>query len=165
MIVTKELTYLEHEGGTKFYEVAVFASQTTRRYVVVRRWGKIGSRHGGGETKIETFGSSAEAVSASRKVLNQKAGREYLAATFAHGFRSGKDDLEYDMLGEGFRRHYSDRSTGQAIMNNLGIGSTAAERLEVIAEDLFRTEKERKAAAAVAVVKPEPKRSNDWASW
>lgn len=154
MRIDKELIYLTHESGTKFYEVALFSCPTTKRFVTVRRQGKMSGAAGGGEVMIGTFDSPTTARRDMNTIIASKTKRGYSTDHFNHGLRSGIDEFEHDMIGTAMHSHYGN-GTVDAVFAKLGIFG-ADDRNEEDAEVAF---------AALPTEKPEPQRSADWNSW
>lgn len=165
MRIGKELSFLVHEGGTKFYEVARFSCVDTRRHVVVRRWSKIaGKSNGGGEIKIEIFDNLTTASRSARQVLDSKtkpskSGGAYSLHSLATGLGDGVDEFEHDMLPAVLRVHYGPQ-TALSILTNLGLADADA-RDEEDREETDRLSAQMKARTP----KPEPVRAADWNSW
>lgn len=155
MRIFKELVYLTHEGGTKFYEVALFSCATTKRFITVRRWGKMTGAAGGGEVKIEMFSDATAARRDMNTIIASKTKRGYVTDTFNHSLRSGNDTFEHDMLVEALTKHYG-FATADAVLEKLGVGINSATVCD---------EEDAEAVAFAAAPKPEPKRSADWNSW
>ncbi len=76
--VSIESSMLVHESGTKFYEVVQLYNVAAKRFVLVRRWGKLNSSLlGGGEAKVETFADVRKCQDAASKIVREKGGRGY----------------------------------------------------------------------------------------
>lgn len=147
-----EPRYLTHEGGTKFYEVIQLYSVIQKRFVLVRRWGKMALRNGGGETKIESFGDLRRCQQASDRILADKSKRGYSRATMGFGLH-GVERTSADKLRAALSQHYNDRDAVEQIVSMLGSDETAS---HVDSEDVIEEGFE---------VKPEPVRDADWGSW
>lgn len=154
MRINKELVYLTHEGGTKFYEVALFSCLTTKRFVTVRRWGKMAGASGGGEIMIGSFDSPTTARRDMNTIIASKIKRGYVTDHFNHGLHSGNDEFEHDMIGTAMHAHYG-HGTVDAIFAKLNLDGADARDEE---DDFDKL-------AVVAEPKPEPQRSADWNSW
>lgn len=61
-----------HEGGTKFYETALFEREDGGPSVLVKRFGRISDKKSGGQTKFENYSTSQEARQAARDIWKQK---------------------------------------------------------------------------------------------
>lgn len=143
------IAYMEHEGGTKFYEVATY-SLDSGRSVVVNRWGKMSAKRGG-EIKIESYAVKSQADAAARKKINEKGGRGYNAATGSYMPRT----LNVDSARLSLAGHYSDTDTVDGILTRLGIDDVLTEAISQPVPDEIVTDEP----------KPEPERGGEWASW
>jgi hypothetical protein len=65
-----EVEYLEHDGGTKFYET-VLIKEHSGPGILIKRYGSIDKKMGGGQTLIER-GSHIAVDQAARKILTEK---------------------------------------------------------------------------------------------
>lgn len=71
------LDYLEHDGGTKFYETVVISELVNdgrvpgNPSILVQRWGKIEANTGGGQIKV-VKGDLRTCTSERQKILNNK---------------------------------------------------------------------------------------------
>jgi predicted DNA-binding WGR domain protein len=159
VVVSSE--YLAHGKGTRFYEVALFATENSGRYVMVRRWGPAShdSIYGGGATKISSYVDEGTAKRDFYDTQADKRDRGYLPAASSHrllGMSSLGSNISdvYHIL----RDHYSNVATVERIMHCLG--------LEFSAEDV---ESDGVAVDSCEIIEegndPEPCRSEDWGSW
>lgn len=71
MSIVLNLEYLEHTGGTKFYETVRLTDPDADRSILIKRWGPINNKHGGGQCKIERGGADAM-HQAQRRIINEK---------------------------------------------------------------------------------------------
>lgn len=153
--IEKSLTFMTHEGGTKFYEIAAFACDATHRFVMVRRWGKMSAKNGAGQTKLETLASAsalqANVASALRDLTGTKRG--YNIDGLSTGIKSGTDTFADDMMEEALISHYQDNDTVKGVMSRLDLMS----RVDRPVAEIKKT--------PPSPPKPEPVRSVDWASW
>ncbi|MCL2874805.1 MAG: WGR domain-containing protein [Betaproteobacteria bacterium] len=149
--VLTDTCYMEHEGGTKFYEVVRFSIIDDDRHVVVFRYGKMKDSRRRGQTKVEQVYSLAAAQNKLGAKANEKNKRGYksmlLSANPNHFAKAFAADNTYANL----LNHYDNQNTVGAIMHYLGLGHV------VCPEPLYD--------GVVDVVKPEPNRGADWGSW
>lgn len=152
--LSHEATFLEHEGGTKFYEIVRLYNADAGKFVLVKRWGKIAQRIRGGEIKIEDYRSARAVDLAADKTAREKMSRGYsLAKTDTAGAlhnRSGSYTSEME-FGGALAAHYGPNATriGQAITGKVLDESVAEEENEIV----------------VLEPEPEPDRGNTWGSW
>jgi len=70
-----ELNYLEHDGGTKFYETVVITerlpSSDAGPSILIQRWGKIAANTGGGQNKM-VKGSLLVTAMERDRIINDK---------------------------------------------------------------------------------------------
>lgn len=150
MIVTA--TYMEHESGTKFYEVIELNNAILGRHCVVRRWGKIDqAKDGGGQIKLEKFEDARRSHAASQNIRNDKERRGYSNVRSNFGLHDA-DSVAGSISVSDIGRHYKDREFTEEIANYMGIGVT---------EEITSRE-------ADDVVIEEPTtvdRGDEWGSW
>lgn len=145
---------LDHEGGTKFYEVVCLMNRESDKAYIIRRWGKMGLRNGtGGENKMESFMSiSAAQQSLGKLVLSkQKGGYEKASAT--HNLHNGNmtvplRDTNIKLLRNRIKQHYDSGTIADQALDALQI------RLEAEVAQPKRKSNE-----------PEPDRGSDWGAW
>jgi predicted DNA-binding WGR domain protein len=169
MKVAVNSRYMLHESGTKFYEIVTFSSEAMKRYVSVRRWGKISARSGGGEVKHESFGSAKQQSAAAHKLQAEKCNPKKTGGPYkpsdakALVIPSGVHEFQHDMLDEVLRKHYSYSAIGDHVLKQLNIGGQADEVSDEASDadldHLFGKDKK------IVVPKVEPIRAQDWASW
>lgn len=149
--------YLEHEGGTKFYEIVVVAVEGGPA-LVLNRWGKMehAKRSGAGQVKRESCVSGAAGRQAMRAKFEEKSNRGY-AAPSAKGPRFGihlyvDRDLTVRSAAHALADHYG-VAMADSILAELGVDTTG------IAVSPSPT--------ASAPKRPEPKieRGEDWGAW
>lgn len=156
MEVVIESKLMEHEGGTKFYEVVQFINASGRRFAAVYRWGKMSAIRGGGETKVDRFTDARRCNEAARKKVNEKSGRGYSEARASFGLHPVSSLKVDDSLRLKLGEHYHDTETIDAIMNALGVDDvlTGSNADVALTDDVV-----------VEEPAPEPERGDDWASW
>lgn len=164
------LDYLEHDGGTKFYETVLireiiderasgFAPSSQDPAILIQRWGKIEANTGGGQIKT-VKGSLTVCANERERILNDKQrakpGKgEYvkhapsaygLGRTINCGSSKVMDDTE---LGTTLAEHYGSGATSDMIMKHFG---TAGEQGQKVADGIAEEENEQN-------------RGTHWASW
>jgi len=125
--------YREHAGGSKFYETVLFEDLGGGPSVLVKRFGKVAQRCGGGQYKIENYNNRAEAVEADSKIWKEKGKpKEYSGpAALTHGFGlfSGGVSSEYSNKSALFRDtagHYADdEGAANTIIDFLNLAATS----------------------------------------
>lgn len=81
-MVVIEHEYREHASGTKFYETVLFAREDGGPSVLVKRFGKIGLKRMGGQTKVEDYPESALARAEETRIWKEKGKpKEYKVAS------------------------------------------------------------------------------------
>lgn len=153
MEIRTETTMMHHEGGTKFYEVARIYNNDGKRFVVVNRWGKMSeARSGGGQCKVENFGSAGTAGIAASKKLSEKRKRGYVdGGSISTLPRSFDGDLARLKLNE----HFNDSDTVELIMSGLAISDVLTGAGNEFLDDDIVVEEPT----------PEIERGDEWASW
>lgn len=148
--------YLEHDGGTKFYEM-VTIHETDGPALLIKRWGKIGNKTGGGQTKIHR-GSKTVCADERQAILNEKTrpradkGKYVEATRPSFGFHMHTiSPIDADALSNAAMRHYSADDCG-AIMSYFGLVGDAS-----VVDTTAQPKKKE----------PEPSidRGDFWASW
>lgn len=149
-----ESRYLAHEGGTKFYEVIQLYDVDRKRFVLVRRWGKVVMRNGGGDTKVESFGDLRRCQQAAGRILVEKNKRGYARAAAGIGGLHVVERIRSDKAAQELSGHYNDRATVSQILSMLGLDDEmSSPKFEnVIIQEGFE-------------LRPEPVRDADWGSW
>ena len=157
MEIRTETTMMHHEGGTKFYEVARIFNGDGKRFVVVNRWGKVSeARNGGGQCKVENFGSAGTAEIAAGKKLSEKRKRGYVdVGGVSYLSRSFDGDVARLKLNE----HFGDSDTVELIMSGLALSDVLTASQSDINHLFGRDD--------VVVEEPEPEveLGEEWASW
>lgn len=148
--------WMPHEGNTKFYEVIQFHNEAAGRFVVVRRWGKLVGKLGGGEVKIETFDTRRRCLEAAERIASDKAGRGYERTHEVFGLHSLNGFVVSDAdLADTIAAHYMNSDAFHHIMASLGF-EVAGSRVV----DNFAIEE-----TPMAEHEHEPARDADWGSW
>lgn len=97
--------YMEHKGGTKFYEaIGIEFNGVTR---VVRRWGPMEvfkKRDAGPDIKIDTLNGGTTAWNGVESVVAEKtkSSKGYNTVTVNHGFHRAMTDAGYDLEADEF---------------------------------------------------------------
>lgn len=154
--ITTDPRYLEHDGGTKFYEVIEFWNTDDKKFVLVKRWGKIGTL---GETMVEFFGTMRACNSAAEKILKSKMGRGYEKTSSVEGFHGrGRSFTETELIAL-LGTHYRSKPFTTKVVDGLGLNALI-QGLEI--DTVVFDE-----ASDVVVEEPgpEPDRGESWASW
>jgi predicted DNA-binding WGR domain protein len=69
----KKSVYLEHSGGTKFYEMVMLTAKSTGKSMLIRRWGKIADfEKGVGAIKVENFADETFCEKQFHEIRNDK---------------------------------------------------------------------------------------------
>ena len=153
--ITTEPRYLEHEGGTKFYEVIEFWNTDAKKFVMVKRWGKMGTV---GETMIEEFNVMRACNAAAEKILKSKMGRGYSKQSSTHGFHSRSSSLTPTELARLLGAHYSSTHFTQKVIAHLNLDKIQGMEADMmIVDELSDIVSEEPG--------PEPDRGESWASW
>ena len=153
--------YLEHTGGTKFYETVSIASESnTGANILIKRWGSISVRTGAGQLKIEEFDDRRSLLRAEKTILEKKrkgkSDGAYVDKTSNHGFHTScwqkSTMLNEKEFAEFLKNHYLDNEgTHDGVFNiiNSYEGSTEVNGNDIIVEE----------------PQPEPDRGEQWGSW
>lgn len=113
--------YLEHSGDTKFYEVVKLSDQAANAHMVIKRWGKIAEKNGGGQTKVERYGMEIDAANSVNEILRDKrkdkgAKGSYLDAKMTVGLHAFKDAyLQDDDVMAVVRGHYHGKEVHESV--------------------------------------------------
>jgi hypothetical protein len=125
-----EVEYLEHDGGTKFYET-VLIKEHSGPGILIKRYGAIDKKIGGGQTIIER-GSHSVVDAAANKILTEKRKRsskgQYLnVAQLNFGLHTVHNvfNVGADELAKRIADHYN-RADSDAIQSYFGIGASGA---------------------------------------
>jgi predicted DNA-binding WGR domain protein len=118
---------MEHQGGTKFYETVLMVGNhgaLTGASMLIKRWGRLDQKKGGGQTKIER-GSTA-AVKASRdKIHREKIAKGYSNSSNlnGHGLHAAHShEVGVERLLEYAHLHYHSPEEFKAISDHFGAG-------------------------------------------
>lgn len=152
-----ESRYLVHEGGTKFYETVTYLNPDEKKFVVAKRWGKIGAAFGGGEIIVDAYSSARTAQGAAERVIEGKRKRGYALAATSHGFHG--TNVAYKDAGSfvaAVGRHYTTEASRKSVLAAM-----------YISDELQGTE------ATMAIIdeivsetpEPEPDRDDSFGSW
>jgi predicted DNA-binding WGR domain protein len=153
--ITTEPRYLEHEGGTKFYEVIEFWNPDDKKFVMVKRWGKIGTT---GETMVEAFGTMRACNSAAEKILKSKMGRGYSKTASAQGFHGRGRSFTPTELVMLLGTHYQSKPFTQKVVDGLDLHKIQGiEATHMIIDELDDIVTEEPG--------PEPDRGESWGTW
>lgn len=145
--------YLEHEGGTKFYECVLLQSADNRPAMLIKRWGPMGKKKGGGPTKIER-GSGFQMRASFNKILAEKRAKSYLEASTLSGYGlhcSNGIKVSTAALQSEAKKHYGDPVDANAIADHFGGFGGLVD--------------EHGAAQRHAVHEPEPDRGDAWGAF
>lgn len=124
--------YLEHDGGTKFYETVLIAEGgiggvKSDTAILIKRWGAIAEKMGGGQTKIHR-GSLAAMKAEQDKILHDKMrhrsgkGVYRLATPLEWGFQKYNGDVLSPVgLDSVASEHYNKAEDAIAITGFFGI--------------------------------------------
>lgn len=154
--ITTETTYMEHESGTKFYEVVLVNAADLKKFLVVKRWGKISAKDGEGETQVIPYNTPRTALLAADKVKGEKIKRGYSVMSSAHGLHGGPQLRSTDDIKSAMKNHYAKH--WPMVLGALGIdtiqglsmtGAWMDEADSIVSEE----------------PPPEPERGDSWGSW
>lgn len=122
--------YLEHDGGTKFYETVMIGSDTDNQILLIKRYGSMKQKHGAGQVKIERYTDVKSAINAHIEILREKRAHrsgkgQYIDSAFPlHGLHTKANQaISAEALKDSLYRHYTDKDNSLAIINYFGIGS------------------------------------------
>jgi hypothetical protein len=155
--------YLEHKGGTKFYEVMGFEFEGVR--LVVKRWGAnefFKRLDQGPEIVVEKIDGLPLTGSVDQVVAQKtKASKGYSRVTVAHGFHKAMSDSAYDLEVDSFISMLSNH-----------YGSTRAARIKSYwpdLEDIDLSGAIHTLNTPVGAVNDKPKieidRGEQWGAW
>ncbi len=150
-----ETDYMEHDGGTKYYETVVI-HEDSGPAILIKRYGAIGTKMGGGQTIIER-GSYSAMDQSRQKILADKSkfrsgkGQYVRADRLDMGLHTAHNrQISAKALVGGVARHFNG-ADGRAILSYFGI-------TDVMANDVVQ--EEPAPASAEPVV-----RDAHWGSW
>ncbi|MFK3741005.1 WGR domain-containing protein [Massilia sp. TN1-12] len=117
--------YLEHSGGTKFYET-VLIQEDNGPGLLIKRWGAIALKNGGGQTKYER-GTHSVVAGEANKILREKKKKGYDHATKSGALHSwsGRSDVDAVMLGAMVKQHYG-ADTAAYVKDYFGLNAAGA---------------------------------------
>jgi predicted DNA-binding WGR domain protein len=150
--------YYLHESGTKFYEVMEIWHPDQNRFLLVKRWGKVTARFGGGEHKIEPYLGQRACSAAADKIIHQKEGRGYARTPLDWGLHAGATTFLPSTIEKALKSHFDNYAVLAGIMHQLGLEMGAHMDTAVMdeADDIISEE---------PAVVPEPVRGEEWGSW
>ena len=156
---TISTTYHLHSGGTKFYETVKISDIPGGQHMLIKRYGSVDKRHGGGQVKIEKYDGRMSACSAELSEIiasKQKGNKDghYIAASLGWGLHSaGSKTYEGNEFERAIRSHYSFEHAS-AIVSHFA-SPTSVTNVETVDDDIVDT----------SVMEPEPDRGEQWGSW
>jgi len=118
-----DTNYLEHSGGTKFYET-VMIQEDNGPGLLIKRWGAIALKNGGGQTKYER-GTHSVVAGENNKILAEKRKKGYDNATKSGALHTwaGKE-VDAAMLAGLVKGHYG-RDTEDYVKDYFGLNGSA----------------------------------------
>lgn len=150
MTVHFEGKFFEHEQGTKFYEVFQIWNADEGVFLMVKRWGKMGST---GEVQVLPCRNHRVMEAEAHKLIQQKEKRGYFNTPASFGL-FGLRSVKTDELSHAFSVHYGVNSGKIAQHFNLLAGQEATTVIVDEASDIV-----------VEEPTPEPERGGSWGSW
>ena len=152
---TFEPLYLEHEGGTKFYEVITFNNPDIGFHVTVQRWGPIAQAKKGGAIKCVSAASTRSALASAEKTIKGKKNRNYHPTDAGFGLHGmARHFASRGDFTAALSSHYShDQVT--AILSAIGLPHSTVDT--IIIDEL--------AEAPPALPPKELDRGQTWGSW
>lgn len=155
--ITTECTYMEHESGTKFYEVVLINAADLKKFLVIKRWGKLSAPSGGGETQVHEYPTHRAALAGKEKFVGEKAKRGYAADTSAHGLHSRPTLSSTADIQSAIKGHYTKH--WPMVLQHLGLDVIQGREITGVwmdeADDSIVSEEPE----------PEPERGDSWGSW
>jgi predicted DNA-binding WGR domain protein len=154
-----EARYLKHGGGyTKFYEVIEFYNVTAKKFVLVRRWGNLNFKYGGGRTKIEAYNDIRQCQDAAGKILREKRSHSYDITRETFGLHGVKSNIDMNALRSTLVSHYN-TDTADKIISALDVVKfVALPSGYALVDDVVNDVVDEEST-------PELERSDDWGSW
>jgi predicted DNA-binding WGR domain protein len=153
--ITTEPRYLAHEGGTKFYEVIEFWNPDDKKFVMVKRWGKVGTA---GETMVEEFNVMRACNAAAEKILKAKMSRGYQRDSSTEGFHGrGRSFAERELM-PALDTHYRSIALTRKVIDMLNLSKIRGMEADMMIVDELSD-------IVVEEPGPEPDRGESWASW
>lgn len=121
---TVQSAFLEHEGGSKFYEVVLIAGFD--KAVLIRRWAAVAKRMGGGQIKIEC-GSHIKMAASFSNIIEQKklpSHNYHVVPSPSFGMHplNGQDNVSVPTLDEALSRHYGVEDKGRIFVAMISMG-------------------------------------------
>lgn len=153
-----ETTYHIHSSGTKFYETVMISNRTTNQYMLVKRYGPVAKREGGGQVKIERWDGTRQSMLNERtKIIHEKErGNKdgaYMKAELFYGMQSSgvRDNVDIVTLKDQISRHYSSLEHRNEIRDHWtqSPGVTIGDVVNSVVDTSM----------------PEPDRGETWGSW
>lgn len=154
--ITTEPRYLEHEGGTKFYEVIEFWNPDDKKFVLVKRWGKIGTT---GETMIEEFNVMRACNAAAEKILKSKMSRGYAKSSSSEGIHGRSRSFAENEVMPILDTHYKSTPFIRKVIDQLNLNKIQGMTADMMIVDELADD------IVVEEPGPEPDRGESWASW
>ncbi|MFT4064245.1 WGR domain-containing protein [Paraburkholderia sp.] len=150
--------YLPHSGGTKFYEIIEIANAGAKRFVEVRRWGKISHALGaGGQIQILEHKSAGAMADSARKQMNAKIKGGYSRQPGKFGFhRYGGSTYNETQVLSLLPDHYSTSAERADIVEKAAIDPSGKVEKSMDNDGFVKPEEE---------AGPEPDRGEHWGSW
>jgi predicted DNA-binding WGR domain protein len=168
MEILVEARYLEHGGGTKFYEAIEFYNVAVKKFVLVKRWGNVGLKHGGGGTKIETYNDIRQCQDAAGKILREKRTRDARGLSYdivreTFGLHGAKSSIDAETLRSALGSHYNNIDITDKIISALDVVKfVALPSGYALVDDVVDDVANFVVSEGPA---PELERSDDWGSW
>lgn len=154
----KRSYFLDHEKGTKFYEVVSIWLEDRKVGVLIKRWGKVENAFRvGGQVKTQYFITADQLERATQEILAEKKkgnkDGKYSASPSRFGLHNIPSGVGLEILAVEMLRHYGSDEGGVICAQ---LGSSVSGREESVIEEY---------AAEEIELKPEPARAGDWGSW
>lgn len=156
--ISTETMFMLHEGGTKFYEITLLNAADLGKFLVIRRWGKIGARSTGGEIQIATHATPRAALLDAEKLKNDKTKRGYYIKDATHGFGARFSATGTDDILNAIKRHYV--THWPMVVQHLGMDG---DKITGKSADFMVVDE--MADIVVEEPAPEPERGENWGSW
>ena len=151
--LSTETMFMPHESGTKFYEITLLNAADMGRFLVVKRWGKMDARRGGGEVQVLTYPTPRAALVAAEKLKNDKLKRGYSLGTATHGYGANTSLTGTEAIVSTTKAHYIKH--WPMVIQALGLEESGVTNVWV----------DETADVVVEEPAPEPKRGEHWGSW
>ena len=125
MTYSIETEYLEHKGGTKFYET-VLIKEENGPGLLIKRWGAIALKNGGGQTKYDR-GMHSIVTTERDKILREKtsakSGYERAMKSGALHTWHGREITAAQLAG--LSKHHYNAEVAAYLMDYFGMNGTA----------------------------------------